>query len=143
MGRMPWVAMGRMLACRTDSLGRRNANDSRKLYSRLAAADKSRQILEYLDDKKLGDNVNVRALRGTGVPWHTHMRRAFKEKLRTFATLMQPSSRVDADPLRHKCSRVLIAEACPVFSCARRLCACRRCRGIRIVKLLCRRLVTL
>ena len=129
MGRMPWVAMGRMLACRTDSLGRRNANDSRKLYSRLAAADKSRQILEYLDDKKHCHRQDD-SLRGSLVPWHTHMRRAFKEKLRTFSTLMQVCSRVDDDPFRHKSSRLLVAEACPVLSCARRLCACR---GRRIV----------
>ena len=39
-----------LLASRTDYLGKRNSNDARKLYSRLSAAEKSRQILEYLDD---------------------------------------------------------------------------------------------
>ena len=64
----------------------RNAKDARKLDSRLMDAAKARQILEYLDDKKYDHTQGSKMswIDGSITPWHAHMRRAFKEKMRFF-----------------------------------------------------------
>ena len=101
---------------RTDALGRRHSNDARKLYSDLLDAQMTRQIVEYFDDKKYDQSQAGQSkwVVGSRIPWHTHFRRAFKEKLRTFALIMQPQTvnrHVRDDPHRHKVSRLLVCEA--------------------------------
>lgn len=99
-----------------DKRGRRHSNDARKLYTKLKAAERTRQVIEYLDDKKFDQTKGNQStwLPGTRTPWHIFMRRAFKEKLRHFTRCMQPTraTNPDCDPFRHKCARVLVAEAC-------------------------------
>ena len=105
-----------LFAFRTDKRGYRNPNDARKLYSDLASNARMRRVVEYLDDKKVDQTKSSQEswLPGTRQPWWVHMRRAFKETLRHFSHAMQPkrSTNRDIDPFRHKCSRILIAEAC-------------------------------